>query len=188
LDNGKEEDIQIFFTKNYELFDSTYGLGGGYVIPKFKFGNEFISDFVIVFEDEGSMPIYFIYLIELEPCTAKIYNKDLTYAKRLNGALAQIDKWKNWINKNYSYFIESINKSLGNLGYEDNEILYGKIYFYSKIIIGRRNMLNKEANERRTNEYLQTDQKLEIATYDRFLDTIEEKMNDVNKLLKENEK
>lgn len=175
-----EEDSQKFLDQNQDLLKNglkCYGL----CFPKFKFGSSYISDFIIM--DFGSMGVD-INLIEIEPPTSKIFNKDGSYSKRLNSALTQINNWKVWIHNNRDYFTKQIYNLAGEedyLEYRSKEIGYKDYLNYrskerfgirkirSTIIIGRNEYLRPIDNERRSEIYRQSNGELEIVHFDRFL-------------------
>src|SRR5436305_691226 len=103
LKSSREEDAQEYLAGHPEILLSAFTLRWRVreCIPKFRFGAEFVSDFVLV---EGQSWRYHITLIELEPPTEKVYTRDGKFAKRLNGAIGQISDWLNWIDENESYF------------------------------------------------------------------------------------
>lgn len=116
LENSREEDSQRYLADHPEILLATLGRSAYYncLIPKFKFGNEYVSDFVFI--EQGSFtadsPWIFIYLIELEPPTSAPFTKAGVYAKRLNGAIAQVTDWMGWIRSNDAYFRNSLSKAM----------------------------------------------------------------------------
>jgi len=172
----KEEDSQAYLAAHPQILLSAFAnqWDVNELIPKFRFGAEFVSDFVII---SGQSYSYSIYLIELEPPTIKPFNNDGTYSQRLNQAMGQINKWRCWIRTNEDYFRESLAKRMDN-GYGKEEILLKSrsrgFFIFSKIIIGQRSHMTEEDNHTRAT--IRESHKLEIVPYDRLVD-IEEKMH-----------
>ena len=105
LASNKEEPIQKYLEINSKILIATFGMPEWYykiVIPKFRFGSDYCSDFVII---NGQSYSYWIYLIELEPATEKLFTKNGDYARRLNHAIKQVDEWGDWIKRNENYFL-----------------------------------------------------------------------------------
>jgi hypothetical protein len=184
LNSSKEEDVQSFLKNNSKILLSTFANDWvvNECIPKFRFGNEFISDFVIV---SGQSFSYDIILIELEPPTSKPFTKQGVYAKRLNQALAQINEWNSWIENNLDYFRNSLSKQMEH-GYGINQLTgmdlkkRGREFISSKIIIGKRSMYSEEDNKNRATLYSQTSKKIEILPYDRLLE-VSKKLTQIEK-------
>ena len=178
LQSSREEDVQRYLSQNLDIILATFGDDWvvNECIPKFRFGNEFISDFVVV---TGQSFHYQVTLIELEPPTEKPFTKDGKYAKRLNDALGQINDWFGWIHDNSDYFLQSLSRSM-NDEYEASQISADHSSFKrlrerrtlvsAKIVIGRRDMLTEEDDKRRATIFAQTNRDIEILPYDRIVD------------------
>ncbi len=113
LASGKEEDAQQYLTSSRKILCAAFGgvcddIG---VIPKFKFGNDYVSDFVMVISKSH---FHKIILIEIEPACEKPFTKKGVYAKRLNQAVAQITDWLSWIKDPHhtSFFYSSLSKTM----------------------------------------------------------------------------
>ena len=112
LKSPREEHVHHYLIHHPELLFLTFGRGIYYkaLIPKFRFGTEYVSDFVLI--ELGSVtccsPWISIALIELEPPTETAFAKSGVYGKRLNSAIAQITDWLSWIRTNDSYFRASL--------------------------------------------------------------------------------
>jgi hypothetical protein len=68
-----EEEIQKYITKNKMVLLKAFGVSDWYyniVLPKFKFGDKFVSDYVVVC---GQSYNYDIKLVELEPASTKMF-------------------------------------------------------------------------------------------------------------------
>ena len=169
--SSKEEDSQAYLAAHPQILLSAFAKQWDVneLIPKFRFGTEFVSDFVIV---SGQSFSYSIYLIELEPPTINPFNKDGIPSQRLNKAMGQIYDWLDWIRKNEGYFKESLYSKMDN-EYGKEQIRSSRRFFVSsKIIIGQRNHMTEKDNHTRAT--IREERKLEIVPYDRLVD-IEEK-------------
>lgn len=180
LMSEKEEDCQRFLTANKEILLSTFRKK--VCIPKFRFGNEFVSDFVL-FDYSLSLG-HLVSLIELEPSTVRAFTKNGKYAKRLNDAIGQINDWFAWISENEDYFlrtlISAVDASLKDHAGSLLEFEYEyarksmwvrkSVFIDAKIILGRRAFLSEDDNKRRMAIYQSTNRTIEITHYDRLLD------------------
>ena len=186
--SSKEEDSQKYLENNPQILLSAFAnrWAVNEIIPKFKFGTEFISDFVVV---SGQSWSYDIYLIELEPPTASPFNKDGTYSQRLNGAMKQINEWLDWVRINEAYFRRSLASKMNDYYgksqiYDEPRILddYRRFFIHSKIIIGCRNHLTKKDNRSRATIRSMHNNQLEIIPYDRLaeIEESESYQKDVN--------
>ena len=116
LASAREEDSQQYLTNHPGILLATLGrrVYSNCLIPRFRFGNEHVSDFVFI--ERGSItagsPWIFIYLVELEPPTARPFTRSGAYAKRLNVAIRQVTDWMSWIRSNDSYFRASLSKAV----------------------------------------------------------------------------
>ena len=84
LDNSKEEILQQYLEQHKKILIAAFGQPEwvyNFVLPKFKFGSDYISDFVVF---TGQSYSYWIKLIELEPSTSQVFTKQGDYAQRLN--------------------------------------------------------------------------------------------------------
>ena len=172
LKSSKEEDMQNFLENNSQLLVKAFCKNfpyGSKVLPKYKFGNEYVSDFVIISHVSHSFRVT---LIELEPPTEKIFTKSGVYGKRLNQAMKQIDDWIDWIENNYDYFLKGLQKNID----KDSRMFmfsqggFRRCLINTVIIIGRREYLTAENDKRRSMEYKKNKYNLDITTYDRLVD------------------
>ena len=182
--SSKEEDSQNYLKNNPEIL--LYAFANQWhvneLIPKFKFGADFVSDFVIV---SGQSWYYDIFLIELEPPTTGPFNKDGTYSQRLNGAMKQINEWFDWIRINEDYFRKSLASRMsdhygkGQIYSEYNKVRIRdhdrRFFVFSKIIIGCRHHQTIKDNQTRATIRSLSNQQLEIVPYDRLIE-VEEKI------------
>jgi ribosomal protein L17 len=179
LMSEKEEDSQRFLTANKEILLSTFRKK--VCIPKFRFGNEFVSDFVLF--DYYSSLGHIVSLIEIEPPTVRAFTKNGKYAKRLNDAIGQINDWFAWISENEDYFLRTLTSAIDALLKVHGDSLLEhelarhfmrerkKVFIDAKIILGRRAFLSEDDNKRRAAIYQSTNRTIEITHYDRLLDT-----------------
>lgn len=173
LSSSKEEDTHQFLAKNEWILKDAFGTR--FIVnecfSKFRLGNSYITDFLIV---SGQSGYYEITLIELEPPTAKPFKNNGAYALRLNQANKQINEWLTWC-ENYNQLLrDSISKQMkSKYGAEQIKNNSKRIFIKSKIIIGRRSMLSEDDNNMRNVILSQTNQRLEILPYDRLLDLFE---------------
>lgn len=170
LDTNNEETIQKYLEENEKILIAAFGTPEWYyniIIPKFRFGSDYISDFVIL---TGQSYSYWINLVELEPATKSLFTKAGDYAKRLNHAIKQVDEWCDWIKRNESYFKDCLLKAIKDIDSSFDETFdYTRRFIVNKkIVIGRRSMLTDENNKRRAIEYDKSG--LDIATYDRLVE------------------
>lgn len=170
LECNKEEPIQKYLENNPQILVAVFGMpewAYNIVIPKFQFGSDYSSDFVII---TGQSYSYWIYLVELEPATEKLFTKNGDYARRLNHAIKQVDEWEDWINRNESYFKSSLLKAIKKIDSSFEETFdHTRRFIVSKnIIIGRRYMLTPDDNKRRAIE--RREKGIDIVTYDRLVE------------------
>ena len=180
LDNSKEEILQQYLEHHKKILIAAFGQPEwvyNFVLPKFKFGSDYISDFVVF---TGQSYSYWIKLIELEPSTSQVFTKQGDYAQRLNHAIKQVDEWSDWIKRNEPYFRDCLQKALQKEYPSFSETLdYTRRFIVSsKIVIGRRATLSVDDNKRRAQEYEKSN--LDIITYNRLVD-IEQKITQTEK-------
>ena len=190
IQSSREEDVQSYLSDNQNILLAAFGDGWAVneCIPKFRFGNEYVSDFVIV---TGQSFSYDITLVELEPPTEQPFTKAGKFAKRLNDAIGQVNDWFAWIHENEDYFRKSLSKAMKNsygarqiekphrnerLGFPDEN--RHRNFVSAKIVIGRREMLTEEDNKRRATIYSQTHKGIEILHFDRLI-KLEDRINNV---------
>jgi hypothetical protein len=125
----REEDMQQFLKENpYILIRWLSGGHGRWVLPKPKFGERYIPDFLV--SDEDSIG-YNWKLVELESPTAKMFTRTGDFTQVLNHAIRQVSDWREWIKQNISYAQKpKRDGGLGLINIDSNAQAY--------IIIGRR--------------------------------------------------
>lgn len=173
-----EGHIQKYLADNEKILIAAFGNPFWFyniVLPQFRFGSDIVCDFAIV---SGQSYSYEIHLIELKPSDSKIFTKKGLYAKDLNKAIKQVNDSENWINKNISYFQESLLKTIKKRFPDFDESFQSSRRFnvFRYIVIGRRTMLTDENNERRKQEREHSN--LDIISYDRLID-VENKLKDM---------
>ena len=142
--------------------------------PEFKIGTEFVADFIVLSANSGCWNCV---LIEMQSHKDKIFLKDGTASKGLREAQKQIQEWKMWIesyNAEFRGYLAKLAK--GQPAQCSNAMSHTRaetelrdprtvIRYYYKILIGRREFLDEDGNQRR-NQF----GGIEIVTFDRLLD------------------
>ena len=176
-----EEDLQRFLSDHCEIIATAFMHIIGFVVPKFAFGDDHISDFVVA----DWRQLWAVTLVELEPSDAKAFNKNGTPARRLASAVKQISDWQHWIERHPSYFDEKIAryhkgfladlKRMKFTGEEAEWIMpYLQRWRYMRmqhvVIIGRRGSdFSKDQEDRQAFSRVSPD-RLSIYSYDWLLD------------------
>ncbi|MNC14504.1 hypothetical protein D3C75_622830 [compost metagenome] len=181
INTSKEGELQKYLTDNKKILVAAFGEPGWFyniVIPKFRFGSDFESDFIVL---TGQSYNYWIKLVELEPSLTSPFTKEGIYSKRLNQAIKQVDEWKDWIVRHETYFKESLLKAIKihNPSFDETFDFARKFYVSPHIVIGRRGSLTPDDNRRRANELEKSH--LDIMTYDRLIDIERKIINLENK-------
>ncbi|GAA3974719.1 DUF4263 domain-containing protein [Mucilaginibacter dorajii] len=105
--DGLEEDFQKFFNKHpnflFRAIPSSGGRNIGYLV-KPPICTFFTADYAILTIGQGGCGIT---LIELERPSDKLFTSKLTPAKKLQGAIGQIDDWNEWLQHNQKTFINT---------------------------------------------------------------------------------
>lgn len=142
--------------------------------PEFKIGTEFIADFIVLSANSGCWNCV---LIEMQSHKDKIFLKNGTASKGLREAQKQIQEWKMWIesyNAEFRGYLAKLAK--GRPAQCSNAMSHTRaeielrdpktvIRYWYKILIGRRNFLDEDGNQRRNHFG-----GIEIVTFDRLLD------------------
>lgn len=138
-----EEDLQRYLEQNRILLGPT----AKRILPKHRFGAEYISDFVVE-KDEGEY-----LLVELEHPGHRLFTKTSDPTRELRHGISQVETWQQWIAENLSY----ARSNLPGVSSPDG-----------LVVIGRRRDLTVPARKalRRTNAALQG---ISVVTYDRLL-------------------
>lgn len=149
------------------------------VVSQFKFGTDFVADFVAFGAFSGACCFHFV---ELEPPGSSLFAKSGVAAKRLNGALAQVAAWRAFVEKHRDEVLRELAKVFaqrelvfGSEGSEPTDTTGMPIYDPHQwiiceyhVLIGRRDHLTKEELGKKAAYVTQT--KIDVMTYDRLLD------------------
>ncbi len=152
------------------------------LVSQFKFGTDFVADFVAFGAFSGACCIHFV---ELEPPGEALFTKQGVAAKRFNGALAQIAAWKAFVEKNRGEVLRELAKV-----FSQRELVFGRkgdeltdttgmpiydpdqwIVWSYHVVIGRRDQLSKTEMGKKAAYQTQAD--VDIMTYDRLLNQAE---------------
>jgi hypothetical protein len=184
LDNSVEEaPLQSFLEKHPEIIINTFCQGAHYpvVFPQFHLADKFKPDFVMIgHRSQGSWDVD---LIEIEPAVlkAKLFNRQRQPTGCLRTAEGQVTQWQVWIERNRGFFVQrAIDMIL------KEHVWDGSLFFHAatghdvdfivwyRIIIGRRKDFDTWGNQYRTSVFKNSNNRLEIATWDRLLDKARE--------------
>jgi len=185
IDNSVgEREAQRYFEKYPEVLVGTLLPGSiPRVISQFRMGDEYVPDFVLA---QGFSGGWQIRLVELEPPSSKIFNKDGTPAMRYRLAMKQIEDWKRFLDGNRKYFLERLSLAIqkkdlysttpgkgkeptDSVGWKMTNEKSGIMFDYV-IVISNRNILSDDDVSRKAG-FARTS--FETMTYDRFLPTAE---------------
>lgn len=185
----KEEDLQLFLSKNPKFLLGVIGSGGDTdfaFITKPPIGSKYKADFITLKIGQGGGVINFV---EIEKIDAKLYTKQGTPSKDLQKAISQVTNWKEWIIKNQITYVPDLiktavalpqypeispNRSFKLRPKEESEITwkaFGGIehpHFAYTIIIGRWSKLNEYERERLTFNNSQENTFYNVITYDQL--------------------
>ncbi|MCX6952726.1 MAG: DUF4263 domain-containing protein [Verrucomicrobia bacterium] len=149
------------------------------VVSGFKFGTDYVADFVAVSAFSGAIEVH---LVELEPPGVHLFNRQGSAAGRLNGAITQINDWRAFIEKHRDEVLRELVKSV-----MARDLVWGKttseptdstgMSFYDPhlwviwryhIVIGRRAGISKTQLGKKA--AYGTNSEIDVMTYDRLLD------------------
>lgn len=142
--------------------------------PEFKIGAKYIADFIILSATSG---YWNCVLIEMQSHRDEIFLKDGTASKGLREAQKQVQEWEMWIESYGNEFREYLADLVHDKPAQCSNVMAHTrakpelrdpktvIRFYYKILIGRRNSLDEDGNQRRN--YFKG---IDIVTFDRLLD------------------
>lgn len=153
---AREEDVQRFLTENPFILAEQLP-HCHYVIPKFRFGGELVSDFLLA-EMPSSGPAWV--LVELEPVNAQLVTASGQLAERVRMGAQQVRDWRDWLLNNRDMAIRP--RSKNGLGLSEIDDVWGWV------VVGRRTQVTPRFNQLR-NQIL-NDSHIEIMTYDRILE------------------
>jgi hypothetical protein len=173
LGQRREEAVHQYLCQNSEILIRAFFPNEPFLcLSKFRFGTDFVSDFLLV---KLWSTVTDILLVELEPAYVHPFNRDGNYSQRLNGALQQITEWSAWIRENRQFFHDSILRKAEQVSPSCLNSLRHRIRYdllRSKIVIGRRTMMSERDDARRASLYLDSRGGIEIVPYDRLLDVV----------------
>lgn len=183
LSGSGERGAMRFLSRHPEVLLWGFCRTGGhskYVLKEFPFGSRFRADFVIPFSYSGVWEVHFI---ELEPVGDRIITKKGTPSVRLNSAIAQLNDWREYTERNRISIQQDLSQWCRKrdllkwdthdhdpCNYTGDYLRDPEIYiqFRFHIIIGRRAVATREIR-RKMNQYC-SDGYISIGTYDRFVD------------------
>lgn len=182
LKSGKgEREICGILSKYPEVLRWTFcrtGGHGNWILKEFPLGSKYKTDFVIITCYSGKWDIY---MVELEPHDDQVITKAGLPSNRLNGAIAQVNDWKEYINQNPTLFRQdlsdwcikrdilndsrAIKTPVNGTGqYLKSPDTYLDIHYC--IVIGNR--VNIDDEKRRKINQIQYSNRIDIFTYGRF--------------------
>jgi ribosomal protein L20 len=181
---GEREAARFLKANPSLLFWTFFSLGGHlqYVVPEFGLGKSLKCDFLLMQSYSTGWNVKFV---ELEPVDDRILNKDLTPSRRLRLAQKQIVQWQD-----YAYhdslslrtqlasvarkrdILKEVKGDYEPTSFSGKRLRDPKTYisFMYYIVIGRRSKLSDEMRQHLNAMCNQS--RCEIATYDRFIDTL----------------
>ncbi len=179
-----ERDVALFLSKHPNILRWAVCTTGGhctYVIKEFPFGSKYKADYVVVTCYSGAWEVH---IIELEPSDDSVITKAGVPSQRLNGAIAQLNDWKEYIEQYSAHFrkdlsdwcikkdllgdCKSVRIPVNGTGHylkAPDTFIYMNYY----IIIGNRNIVDDE-KRRRINQINNADYRTKIFTYNRLVD------------------
>jgi hypothetical protein len=103
-----EESLQQFLATHPRMLLGLFGEGGDSdqaFLTKPPIGTRFNGDFAVLNVSQGGCAIS---LVEIEPSKEPIFTKKLTPARRLQGAIGQVQNWAQWIDRNKPTFVREM--------------------------------------------------------------------------------
>ena len=152
----REEDVQQFLTENPFLLAEQLP-HCHHVIPKFRFGGEYVCDFLL--PEMASSGTTWV-LVELEPVNAQLVTASGQLAERVRVGLQQVRDWRDWLLNNRDMAIRP--RSKNGLGFGEIESVWGWL------VVGRRTQVSSRFNQLRSQ--VLNDSNIEIMTFDRILE------------------
>ena len=150
--------IQSFLEKNKEIVAAYLGVHAVYVVPQPRFSIHHIADFAVT-EYNSAGPQWT--LIELEPSTARPFNKNGRPSAKLINAIEQVKEWRRFVRNNQEHCRRP--RAEGGLGLQGITER-----FWGAVVIGRRDDYKDEFEGWRKQH--SEDLLIDILSYDRFLD------------------
>lgn len=177
-----ERGLQPFLKKHTLLVRNTLNVWAwNYVdcVPEYRFGANLRPDFLVLSADSGSWNVV---LVEMKSHRLRPFTEAGVPSRSLNTALRQLDDWERWLKRNDDLFRADLAKRLdrgkvpAQCSSADRHRLASTeitdrrtaIHFHYRIVMGRREHLSQEDQERRDSLYVK---ERELLTFDRLLDT-----------------
>lgn len=146
------------------------------ISPEFSVGTKYRADFIILSACSG---YWNCVLVEIQNPNDRIYTKKQEYTASLKEGMRQIQEWQMYISRHESTFREQLAELVPDEpAYCSNASVHQRasteirdsrtvIRYIYKILIGKRQSLDEERNQRRNTLI---DPHCEIVTFDRLLD------------------
>jgi len=176
-ESENEREIGRYLKNNIHLVKNTLNVWSWNCVickPELKIGTKYIADFIVLSANSGCWNCV---LIEMQSHKDRIFLKDGTASKGLREAQKQVQEWQMWIESHDIEFREYLAElAKGEPAQCSNTMRHTRaetelrdsktvIWYKYKILIGRRDSLDEEGNQRRN--YFDG---IEIVTFDRLLD------------------
>ncbi len=155
---GRERDVQCVFETHPRLLVDRLGAGLGWVIPQKRLGAEFVTDFLV---GEQLSSGFYWQAVELESPRVPMFTKAGDPSHYLVHGIRQIQDWRSWLESNLSYATRA--RTDHGLGLIDISS-----HLPGLIVIGRR--AETSATTNRLRRQMMADLRIEIRSYDAFLD------------------
>ena len=152
----REEDLQKFLAENPFILAEQLP-HCHYVVPKFRFGGRYVSDFIL--PEIASSGRTWV-LVELEPVNAQLVTQSGYLAERVRVGVQQVKDWHDWLMDNRDEAIRP--RSRNGLGLEEIDDIWGWV------VVGRRSQVTDRFNQLR-NQILK-ESRIVVMTYDRLLE------------------
>lgn len=168
-DFGTEQAIQSYIKDNRKWFlpgsilmDYNFGHHDAYLFPEMMLGSEHKVDYALLGKNSDGYSMVFV---EFENANTKfLIDSSNSESESVRKGITQIRDWKNWIENNRDYFLNS-----SGLRNEKIDIPLTRFYYY--LVVSKREKMDNRALEARNRicyEMINT----KIATFDRLADNI----------------
>jgi hypothetical protein len=157
----REEDLQEFLARNPFILKEQFP-HGTHVVPKFRFGGKYVSDFLISEITSGGT---FWVLVELEPVNIPLVTKDGHLSQRVRGGVQQVRDWRDWLENNRDHATRPIVQD--GLGLGDIQGIWGWV------VVGRRSKVTPRFNQLR--QQVSVESSIDIMTYVRLLEWLNQR-------------
>lgn len=160
-----EEDVQRVLTAHPSLLiQHLRGGHGRYVLPKPRFGGDYVPDYIV--GERASFGLDWT-LVELEAPSRSLFNRSGDPSQWLTHAIRQVTDWRIWLANNKSMVERS--RERGGLGLDEIEVNAKGL-----IIMGRRRDTPVLTHGQRRE--LQRANRVEIRTYDWLIEVAERRL------------